>query len=178
MNILYDKLPDSVCVGGVEYPVYTDFRRWVQIETLLSENSSAEDIARAIMLCYKVLPKNLSDAVEGIMKFHSGNSAYKKRTVKGHKTPVYSYEHDSEYIYGAFFEKYGIDLCTADLHWLQFRALFRTLGDCRFTKILAYRTIDLANLKNKEQKQIYRKLKHRYSLPQIVDTAENIGELF
>lgn len=178
MNILYDTLPDTVNVGGIDYPVYTDFRRWLEIETLLSENPSAEDFARAIMLCYKALPKNIADAVEGILKFHSGNCAYKKRKVKGHKNPIYSYKYDSEYIYSAFFEKYGIDLCTVQLHWLQFRALFRSLGECRFTKIVGYRTIDLSDIKNKEQKQVYRKLKRRFALPQSVDTAENIGELF
>lgn len=178
MNILCEDLPESVCVNGIEYPVYTDFRRWIKIETLLSEGATAENIADAVLLCYKALPKNLKDAMCGIAYFH-GLGGGEKRAAPCRAKPLYSFECDGKYIYGAFWEKYGIDLSKAQLHWWQFASLFASLGECRFTKIVGWRATDLSQIKNKEQKRVYRKLKRLYALPSAeCDTAENITDLF
>lgn len=177
MNILYDDLPQSVCIDGIEYPIYTDFRRWIKIEELLSERVSAENVAEAVLLCYKTLPKNLKDAVSGIAHFHAMGE--KGARVSEKTKPLYSFGCDGVYIYGAFWEKYGIDLTKAQMHWWQFAALFRSLTECRFTKIMQWRAVDLAQIKNKEQKRIYRRLKRLYALESgQCEAGESIKDLF
>lgn len=179
MNLLYEKLPGSVKIDGQEYPVYTDFRNWIQIEILLSEKCGYDSIAKAILLCYKKLPQSVAGAVRGIADFLSmGN--INRRSEPERKKPVYSFEHDGAYIYSAFRRCYGIDLSGADLHWWQFKTLFMGLEDCRFTKIMQYRAMDLSDIKNREQKNFYKKMKHIYKLPwkfdnsDITDCLENL----
>lgn len=178
MNILYEKLPDTICIDSTEYSVHTDFRNWVEVEVLLSGELSADKLARAISLCYKKLPTDLKSAVSGMIRFHSQNTERKKGK-RGHTKPVYSFEYDSGYIYSAFMEKYGIDLSKENMHWYCFCALLKGLGECRFTKIMQYRSLELGKIKNAEQKSFYRKMKRLYALPEEnIAIAESIGDLF
>ena len=69
--------------------------------------------------------------------------------------------------------QYKIDLQTADLHWWQFKSLFKSLDDNnKICKIMEYRAIDLSQIKDKEQKKFYRKMKALYRLPDLRSEEE------
>jgi len=178
MNILYEKLPDTICIDGEEYGIHTDFRRWIEIELILTDKLTPDNVARAIILCYKRLPGDIKSAMDGIVRFYSGDEEGLRKK-RGRRKAVYSYRHDAELIYAAFWERYGIKLNEADLHWYEFRALFKGLGECRFTKIMEYRTVDTGAIKDKEKKKFYRRIQRAYALPDNVENmAENVSELF
>ena len=69
---------------------------------------------------------------------------------------------------------YHIDLQDIEgLHWWKFKALFNSLSsDCKFIKILEYRSIDLSEIQDKQQKNFYRKMKKLYALPQSLEEKE------
>lgn len=82
------------------------------------------------------------------------------------RTAVYDFDEDFEYLWGAFLSEYGIDLAECSMHWWKFRALMMSLSeDCRFSKILAYRSMDTSKIENREVRRFYEKMKRRLSLP-------------
>lgn len=82
------------------------------------------------------------------------------------RTAVYDFDEDFEYLWGAFLSEYGIDLAECSMHWWKFRALMMSLSeDCRFSKILAYRSMDTSKIENRKVRRFYEKMKRRLSLP-------------
>lgn len=161
---LYITPPSSIEVDGVEYPVDTDFRAWVRFQgILLSED---KDEAKAENICELMDGMSLpitKTALDAMLLFYAGAST-ENQTKSGGNVQAYDFEKDSEYIFSAFLDSYGIDLTTERLHWWRFKALFKSLPeDCQMCKIMMYRTIDLKKVP-KEQRKFYREMKARYSL--------------
>lgn len=161
---LYTLPPETINVNGVEYPVETDFRAWVRFQgILLSED---KDEAKAEKICKLMAGMGLpvtKTALDAMLQFYAGAST-ENQTKSGGNVQAYDFEKDSEYIFSAFLDSYGIDLTTEHLHWWRFKALFKSLPeDCQMCKIMMYRTIDLKKVP-KEQRKFYREMKTRYSL--------------
>ncbi len=180
------RLSDSVTVDGAEYKINTDFKVWIEIEGLLFETQSdhVTRLARILSLAYPVLPPDPYGAIDGIVKFYTG----KEETVcgKGQKTdPCYDLTEDFDYIWAGFMSQYGIDLSIEDMHWWKFKALLVCLDDtCRFSKIVAFRTMDTSSVKDKELRRFYEKmkkafaLKGRHTLADEEDVASSLEGLF
>ena len=170
MNILTSKLPDSVVIDGKSYKINTDFRVWIEIESVFSDSSlsHAGKLAKMLRLCYRTLPPSLGAAVDGMMSFYCQNNTEKKKGKEKNARPIFSFDYDSELIYCAFYREYGIDLQTARIHWWKFMALFKGLGDeNKICQIMQYRAVNLDNIKSDEQKKFYRKMKKLYALPDL-----------
>lgn len=96
----------------------------------------------------------------------AGEDADKPRRERARRTAVYDFDEDFEYLWGAFLSEYGIDLAECRMHWWKFRALMMSLSeDCRFSKILAYRSMDTSKIENRKVRRFYEKMKRRLSLP-------------
>ena len=72
-------------------------------------------------------------------------------------------------IYSAFMSQYGIDLQKIKfLHWWEFKAMFECLNDDnKIVEVMGYRSINLAKIKDKDEKARIRKLKKLYALPDM-----------
>lgn len=192
MNILLDPLPETVTIGGTDWPIETDFRTSILFELLIQDDTLADEeiIANALNLYFGSIPPNIVEAAEQIIWFYSCGKPSKKKKLYRVEKPaeqdddtededegpladadsgerVYSFEHDAPYIYAAFMEQYGIDLVDIPyLHWWKFRALFQSLNDnTHFSKIMGYRGMEITDKMSKEQKRYYRKMKKLYELP-------------
>ncbi|MCD8208332.1 MAG: bacteriophage Gp15 family protein [Bacteroidales bacterium] len=198
-NLLIDPLPESVEIDGKEYPIRSDFRTSMLFELLITDDgiSDIEKTLQAIRLYYDNPPDNLQGAVEQLIWFYSCGQVDVRKDGDGDEPDgggnsaerIYSFEYDAPYIYAAFMEQYGIDLCDTDLHWWKFRALFSSLNrDTKFGKIMEYRGVDTKGSKmSKEQKDFYRKMKKLYALPlsqaetdrqnALVEALQNGGDL-
>ena len=180
MNLLVDRLPDSIEVCGGSYAIHTDYRYWIRFETIMLDGTLEDvvKIATLLTLCYKELPPSLPEAFSAMLAFYLGRDMEgqgdgKKKTGGGRRPPVYSFEHDADYIYSAFWSQYRIDLQKEQLHWYQFKALFKSLSDDnQFVKMMEYRAVDLATVKDKAQKSFYRRMKALYRLPDNRTEAE------
>lgn len=184
MNILLDLLPDTVDIGGVEYPINTDFRISILFELMMQDSSlpDKEKMQEAIRLYYPEIPHDLKEAVEKLIWFYrcgkvekaKKNTASQEEEENTQERLVYSFEHDDRYIYAAFLSDYGIDLQDVeDLHWWKFRAMFLALNDsCEFKKIMGYRSMKITSTMSKEQRAFYEKMQRVHALPIPDDEQE------
>lgn len=164
---MYNVAPDSITVSGAEYPIDTDFRFWIRFQGVLMSGDTDRNKAKKIcniMIELGIPPTK--ETLDAMLDFYAGASTENK-TGGGKNVRSFDFEKDSEYIFSAFLEFYGIDLSVAKLHWWKFKALFKALpDDCQMCKIMMYRTIDLKNVP-KEQKKFYREMKARYALADV-----------
>ena len=168
MNLLLDKLPTEH--EGLK--IETNFRSFIMFELLMQDrNVSEEDkIALALNIFYKEIPKDIKKAIDVILWFYARGDTGKKsgkKEEKSGKERIYSYEHDTNYIYSAFLSQYNIDLNEIEyLHWWKFKSLFEGLNEeNKICKYMQYRSIDLSKIKDKEQQKHYKKLKQLCALP-------------
>lgn len=152
MNKLFDvltgdaALPDHLVIGGVRYPILTDFRHWARVESTLLD-ASLGDADKAAYFLSSFLPSihaGLIDLTKGypfpleeglleLRRFYAlGQEEKKERGPGGSGQMVrrYDFKHDAGMIYAAFRSAYGMDLANVPtLHWWVFRAMFYGLPE-------------------------------------------------
>ena len=175
MNILIDKLPCDY--DGLK--IDTNFRSFILFELLMQDNQIKEEekIELSLNLFYKDMKfesiDEIKKAIKGILYIYTlGKSEEKKddrikeKEYKKQKA-IYSFEHDANFIYSAFWHDYKLDLNDIDyLHWWKFRSLFEGLNDeNKICEIMEYRAVDLSKIEDKKQQEYYRKLKNKFALP-------------
>lgn len=184
INILIDLLPTTIKVGGRSIPINYDFRTSILFEMLMldDEIDDAEKSIRMIELYFNDISfinnENSNEVVKGIIDFYccgkknseieeciNGNTSNEENDVAGER--IYDFNYDDIYIYTAFLEQFGIDLQDIeDLHWWKFKAMLHSLKeDCKFSKILEYRSVDLNEIDDENQKKFYKKMKEIYKIP-------------
>ncbi|MBD5642775.1 bacteriophage Gp15 family protein [Clostridium botulinum] len=185
MNILIDLVPTTVNIENVEYEINSDFRLSILFELLMQDNSIGEEdkIIQALQLYYPVIPPNINEAVEQMLWFYRcGKDEVKSKNInKGRNkgTQIYSYDYDDYLIYSAFKQIYSMDLQDIKyLHWWKFKALFQFLDEkCLFSKVMGYRSMDLSKIKDKEEKNYYRKMQELYKIPINKDEKEKLNQI-
>lgn len=172
MNILIDRLPSTLTVGGISYKINSDFRTSVLFELMMQDRAltNEEKLINAIELYFQEIPKDLEEAINKIVWFYKCGKKEEKResaNSSGNNKQIYSFEHDADYIYSAYLSQYRIDLQDIEgLHWWKFKAMFQGLNESNeIVKIMGYRALNLREIKDKKQKAHYRKLKQLYRLP-------------
>lgn len=183
MNMLLNTLPRIVFIDGRKYTINSDFRISIKFELLMQNKdlSKNEKLIKALKLYYPMIPKNINMAIEKIIYFYKAGKEDKEVKGIGNKVNniIYSFEYDDDYIYSAFLSQYGIDLNSIKyLHWWKFKALFKSLNNSNeIVKIMEYRAIDLNQIKDKEQKEFYRKMKKIYEIPLPKDEKEKLNAI-
>lgn len=170
MNMLVDLLPQSVEIDTLKYPINTDFRVSILFEELMQdiEVPIEDKFDLAINLYYKHKPHDKTKAVDRLLWFYRCGKELEQKSSssKADHKAIYSYEHDDEYIYSAFLEQYGIDLQDVEeLHWWKFKAMFKSLRDCKIVEIMGYRAMKIDAKIPKSQKDFYSRMKRLYKLP-------------
>ena len=174
-NLILNRLPQYT---PSRLKIRTDFRESIKFELLMQDSklNEEEKVKLALNLYYNLNDiTDIKKAVEDIIWFYKGGKNEKENVDKEVKKSnskekqIYSYEFDAEYIYSAFMEQYNIDLNSIRyLHWWKFKALFNSLNEnVLFSKIMGYRAIDLAKIKDKSMKKQYKKLQELYKLPDM-----------
>lgn len=172
-NLLINKLPQHTDSG---LRIRTDFRESIKFELLMQDKTiNDEKKIRMILNLYYYRPNQITDikkALEEIIWFYKGGDQKEKNNEgqeENRKKQIYSYEFDAEYIYSAFMQQYKIDLNSIKyLHWWKFRSLFANLSeDVLFSKIMKYRVVRLKDIKDKETRNFYKKMKRLYALPDM-----------
>ncbi len=185
-NILLDKLPQKASNG---LKIRTDFRESIKFELLMQDREIEKiDKVRLAIKLYYYEPEKIKDykkAVEDIVWFYKtgkekqedeeDNEEEKQVNEENTQTKqIYSYEFDAEYIYSAFMEQYKIDLNSIRyLHWWKFKYLFNNLNEnVLFSKIMGYRCMNVAKIKNNNMRKFYEKMQRLYKLPDMRSEEE------
>lgn len=172
MNILIDILPEEY--EGLK--VNTNFRSFILFELLMQDNNLSEEekVMLTLKIFYKEEIKDIKKAMQAVLWFYSQGKSEEikkenivKKEEKKKPKRIYSFEHDANLIFSAFKHDYGIDLNEIEyLHWWKFKTLFECLNEENtICKYMQYRAIDLSQIKDKDEKKRYKKLKQQCALP-------------
>ena len=186
MNMLIDALPEAVSVDGVVYPVRWQFRTFLLIEELMEDPELSDEMKLGLALNLffdNNVPPNTAQATKRLTEFYMGGSSpdepdSSQKDAKSRARALH-YGHDRERIFTAFWRSYGINLTRADnLHWYEFKAMFSDLdADCLLVKIIGYRTMNIAKIKDKEQRKFYADMKRKYALPLSKKAKEELKRI-
>lgn len=182
MNFLTERLPDSINVQGVEYPIQTDFRTILrysaQMDTI-EEDNLTEIISCMKIVIYRDFPDDISSAISALNWFIKCGREEKRNRPSNKLLGVNSNQPfdffiDGELIWSAFRRNdvYGIDLLEVPyLHWWKFIAMLDDLPeDTRLHRIMDYRTIDTSNKNiSKEARDVYAALQRYYKIRAVKD---------
>ena len=185
---MFQKLPYYVYLQNKKYKINVDFRHIIQIEEIIKDRS--EDNTTKICKCLEhfypffynkskiilVLNSKLfKEAFEKFKWFYKcGREDYHKQSSGGHKNnsrDLLSYEYDDEYIAGAFWEKYRIDLTVDKVHWWKFKAYLKSLYKTRINEIQSYRSYSGDDKDMKE-------LRRFWELPLDKEEQEKLDKLY
>ena len=168
MNMLLDRVPDSLEISGTRFPIKIDFRIWIQFEKLVTsgEKDNTKLLNQIFALVFRQKkPEICDEAIDQILWFYKCGKEADNKT-GGSKKDVFSYDYDDGFIVAAFKEQYGINLNTDDLSWWEFHAYMLALSeDTEFVKIMGYRAVEISSKMSASQRNFYQRMKAHYELP-------------
>ena len=172
MKIFSEPLPDGYIRLGKKYTMNTDFRTWLKIESVLSDNDIAPDIAAMteLKLAFRIVPpidKKLFDFLDWFCRCGED-----KKELSFRSSGNYSSDHDEGYIYAAFLQQYNIDLAYSEMHWWKYQALFRGLRDTKFNDIMSWRSAVITVDMPREQREFLENMQQLYAVPETLTDAE------
>lgn len=170
-NLLTDPLPDSVEISGIDYLINPDHRTIIRILLILEDTTFYDEERRqmALFLFYKVVPNDETAAFEVMMEFIR---CYKnEEKAKEAEKIAFDFAIDSSLIFSAFFQIYGIDLTSIELHWFKFMALFADLNDGTpaLVNLMQIRTAELTSDMSNDQKLRLLTLQKKYRIKKDED---------
>lgn len=189
MNFFYEELPDTVNVGGERIKIITDFREYIRLLDMLKDQEL--DFVQKFVIIQQYFLDDVDvgeEAVSALSSFITMNSngaevveidGYGNLQEKPKKN-LFSYSIDYPYILSGFLRDYGIDLIDIKyMHWWKFRMLFDGLSDdTEIKQRIMYRSVDLSEIKDKEEKKRIKKIQKSIQLPSESLTDYDIGNAF
>lgn len=171
------ELPESLVIADVEYPIETSWRIWAEVGTLFEKKDDVKALSKALLLVFKgnKIPR-LKDALNEILFFYRRGKKEQNSSKK--EEPVFDLVYDFPLLNAAFLSQYRINLRKSNMHWWEFWELFEGLKkDEKIIKVIGYRSSNLNEIKNDEEKKHIRKMKELYKLPsrKTLFTSEEIG---
>lgn len=179
MNLLTERMPDSVYACGRIFPVDPDFRLMVELENaaVSADGLPAEVMWDLLQRFYrKEPPQDPEEAVEGMLWFYRCGKDDAGEGGASGKSRAYDFKQDAEALYTSFLQTYNIDLSSSEVHWWKFRRLmFGLPADTPFAQRLHYRTADTSGM-GKEQKKHYGKMKRLYAIREQARCGETLAQ--
>jgi hypothetical protein len=169
MNILTDPLPLSVDIGGVAYPINTDYRTCLRVILAFEDDSLTAYEKQTVMLCnlYPEMPPDVLEATKQAALFLNGGRE-SEDSAGGPR--VYSFGKDANLIFAAFRQTHNIDLKTASLHWFEFLALFMDLGsETTFCNLVSLRKRIKTGKATKEERRAALEMGELFDIPEVDD---------
>lgn len=158
-------LPRGIVVespdGGEQMvAVRTDFRDWLRFGRVLGESGACDP--RVLAGFPDELPSGPWQAAA--IEFYESPVACPRP--RGQERPrALDMALDGDYVVAAFWQAYGIDLTSCDMHWHLFRALLRGLpDDTRLSQAMGWRTW-LEGDERRKPTTVRRELRDAWALP-------------
>lgn len=176
MNLFYEEYPDRIEVNGEEIKIVTDFREYVKLIDMLKDTElNAEEKFSCIEQYLLQETDNVLAAIEELIDFMSmaalqPNEEQVHTEKQEKKKDLFSFSIDYPFIFSAFLHCYGINIRTIPyMHWWEFKLLFDGLPETTEIKQrIMYRSIDLNEIKDKEERKRISKIQRMIQLPQTV----------
>lgn len=171
IDLTRKSLPNTVRVGGRDYSIYTDFRLWMRFESSLVGCHGKDLIPVAYL--FKNEKPAYCDVSELLVFSRPKNELPRK--VRGTSDAVLiDFRIDSDLIYAAFMQQYGIDLVDIpELHWHKFLALLNGLKGTKLDDVMGYRCYARQTDKNIDP---YEEMREAWAIEEPL-TEEELEEL-
>ncbi len=155
-------LPQTVEVGGKHYEIQTDHYWWFMFSRLLKDSKNIPtDTVDGFFI--GETPENKEDAFSALFGFYYEEKELPRKTDdEEEKKKVLDYDIDSDLLYSALLQCYGVDLFEKALHWHKVRAMITGLVGTKLNDIIGYRC---SNPTYKEKEML--KVKEAWELPQV-----------
>lgn len=189
MNFFYEELPNTVNVKGENIKVITDFREYIRLLDMLKDQE-LDALQKFAIIQQYFLDDVVADeeAISALSRFivmdancaGVGDVCDYEEPIGGQKKNLFSYSIDYPYILSGFLKDYGIDLIDIKyMHWWKFRMLFDGLSDdTEIKQRIMYRSVDLSEIKDKEERKRIKKIQKSIQLPSDSLTDYDIGNAF
>ncbi len=165
INLFVDQLPTSVQIENKVYEIESDFRCILSILRFLEDEvfTEKERIEGSLSFFYKSIPNDLNLAYAEMLNFIRG---YKEVANSSNQQKAFDFDIDSNMIYTAFVQSYGIDLAEVNMHWFKFISLFENMSDGtpRIVSVMDIRTKVIDPKWSDDTKRQMQRLKNEYSL--------------
>jgi hypothetical protein len=130
----------SIWVAGVEYPIKTEFYLWINFEKQIVGKSVTLDMLDQFDCLYQWrVPEDREAGFKELIRFYENRQPLPRPSGKPSNVIAFDYELDSEYVYAAFLQQYGINLIEQSVHWHDFLSLFNGLVDTKLSQIISAR---------------------------------------
>ena len=136
MDLTKIKLPSAIEVEGVFYSIHTGHPFWFRFIELIHGNATVGDLD---FLYTSAKPKDRMAGYKALLAFCYDKPDLPRITEDAPSKRITDYKTDADYIYSAFWQCYGIDLCEKELHWHKVRALMRGIVGTKYNEIMQYR---------------------------------------
>jgi len=167
-----------VVVNGVEHKIHTEFCFWVSFAKKIEEwnrTGEAPGYDEFDYLYASPVPDDRAAGYEELLKFYRNEQKLPNKVGKESSIRAVDWVIDSEYIYAAFLQQYGIDLIKTDLHWHNFLALFNALTGTKMNEIISARFYD----KNEKRKyeELQEESREMWALEELEEFERPIFEM-
>ena len=187
ISLLVNELPETVSINGTEVSIDTDFRTGILFSKLMQDPGITDTVRvnTAIEMYYgSVNVPDRAAAINAILWFYSCGKYDPDKPKDPDEKPakkqkqIFDYDHDAMLIFAAMLDQYRTDLQEVEhLHWWKFCAMQAGLkSDSEFVRVTGYRAMDLNQIKNREMRSRYAKLKSLYALPDNRTQEEKISD--
>lgn len=189
MNFFYEEFPMEVDVKGESIKIITDFREYIRLLDMLKDQEL--DALRKFAIIQQYFIDDVivdEEAISALSRFimmdtncaEVGNVCDYEEPRGNQKKNLFSYSIDYPYILSGFMKDYGIDLIDIKyMHWWKFRMLFDGLSDdTEIKQRIMYRSVDLSEIKDKEERKRIKKIQKSIQLPSEKLTDYDIGNAF
>lgn len=164
MDLTKSFLPDTVIVSGKHYKIHTGHSYWFRFAQILGQDVK---LLSEFTHFYKdEIPEDQQSGVEALYNFFYEKKEIPRSFGEESSDRVLDYEIDSDLIYSAILQCYGIDLFDKQYHWHKVRAMLAGLSGTRLNDIMGYRCADVG--KSKELARI----KSIWALPEKMSAEE------
>jgi len=184
INAFYEPFP--LKVSG--YRIVTDFKDWIRFSDMMNDKDLSNDEKTSLLLNWFIdTPERLTDElIFALCDFYKvkalepeppeDDEIEQEETVSS--PPVLNWKIDAPCIIADFQRFYSINLLTAKMHWWRFKILFSALPDnSQIMRRIGYRSVDIGQIKNADERKRILELKQLYALPYELDDRD-IGAMF
>jgi hypothetical protein len=164
MDLAKAYLPDAVEVLGKFYKVQTGHSFWFRFSQIV-------DAEKAYLTDFDFLylddkPEDRQEGVNALSRFYYEPKELPRSIGGDTGERVMDYSIDSDLLYAAILQCYGIDLYEKQYHWHKVRAMIAGLHNTKLNDIIGYRCADVG--KNRE----LAKAKEAWRLPEKLTEAD------
>ena len=176
MDLTKAALPSSVEAGGRHYPVKTWFKYWLCFLSECRRKDGERDFG---FLFEGEIPENREEALAALAAFARPPNPLPRATGRQRETPapVLDYDIDSDMLYAAFMQCYGIDLIDGTdregrkIHWHKFLALCSNLRGTKLNEVMEARLYDENDKSTYDESR--REMRDAWSLEGLSETESD-----